>query len=75
MWMNRVGVRGVRLLLLFASNQADVLWDAQLSRKPQSAGFSWCSSQPARLSSLLPTRLTPKVALIGMGSDSYPMCL
>lgn len=26
------------------------------------------------VSSLLPTRLTPKVALIGMGSDSYPMC-
>lgn len=26
-------------------------------------------------SSLLPTRLTPKVALIGMGSDSYPECL
>lgn len=28
-----------------------------------------------RLSSLLPTRLTPKVALIGMGSDSHPVCL
>ena len=37
MWIKR------RLLLLFVSSRADVLLDAQLSSKAQSAGFSWCS--------------------------------